>query len=272
MSSRGSNKADLDDVQLLLDEGGGEEKDFGRILVLKINYHLQHSVPGVSAGLVFRQPCGELCGDGGVTDANPSSSSSSTSSTSCSVYSMGGGTGMLRDLDGVRCWLPCIDSPDQRAVFDITLHCPSEFQVITCGKKISSSVTSCAPSERKERVRRMHKKGMGPDPGKDNPPSTVSAAAMNASPLEHCFAAFPPVNTSPIPLNAPPQNREIMTSRFFTVTRLPAMSVGFFIGQVIRGALLTSLIACLFTDSVSGDSSYYHNRKRRMIQSLYLIF
>lgn len=235
LSSRGSNKADLDDVQLLLDEGGGEEKDFGRILVLKINYHLQRSVPGVSAGLVFRQPCGESGGDYGGGDIHKPSSSSPSSSTSCSVYSLGGGTGTLRDLDGVRCWLPCIDSPDQRAVFDIMLHCPSEFQVITCGKKISSSVTSCAPSERKERIRRMHKRGLGPDPGKDNPPSTVTAAAMNASPLEHCFATFPPHsnNTSSIASSAPPLSREMMTSRFFTVTRLPAMSVGFFIGQVI---------------------------------------
>ena len=96
LSSRGYNKADLDDVQLLLDEGGGEEKDFGRILVLKINYHLQHSLLGVSAGLVFRQPCGESCGYNGAAATNPSASSSSAS-TSCSVYSLGGGTGMLRD-------------------------------------------------------------------------------------------------------------------------------------------------------------------------------
>jgi hypothetical protein len=84
----------------------------------------------------------------------------------------------------------------------------------------------------------MHKRGLGPDPGKDNPPSTVTAAAMNASPLEHCFATFPPLNTSSIATSAPPLSREIMTSRFFTVTRLPAMSVGFFIGQVISSQVI----------------------------------
>ena len=43
------------------------------------------------------------------------------------VYTVGaGGVGGLCDADGVRCWVPCIDSPDQRALFDITLHAPSE--------------------------------------------------------------------------------------------------------------------------------------------------
>lgn len=260
------NRGDLDDVQLLLEEGGGDERDLGRILVLKISYHLKRAPSGLSAGFVFRHPHRDpddekAAEDFDFSDLNMADDDSAKRkqagqskakkhaslhpSVASTVYSTGGGAGALRDLDGIRCWLPCIDSPDQRAVFDITLHCPSHLVALTCGKKIATSVTSCAPSEKKERGRRAHAhrrgSGSGSDPKSDSQPSSAEATLSGtgtASPLEHCFATYsrPASSTGSLSSSSAAEDgrahREISTSRFFTVTRLPAMSVGFFIGQV----------------------------------------
>ena len=43
-----------------------------------------------------------------------------------------------RDVDGVRCWLPCFDSLDQRLVFDISLKIPRKSSVMCSGERISS--------------------------------------------------------------------------------------------------------------------------------------
>jgi hypothetical protein len=268
------NRGDLDDVQLLLEEGGGDERDLGRILVLKISYHLKRAPSGLSAGYVFRHPhCdpddekAAMTEDLDFSELNMADDDSAKRkqagqskakkyaslppSVASTVYSTGGGAGALRDLDGIRCWLPCIDSPDQRAVFDITLHCPSHMVALTCGKKIATSVTSCPPSEKKERGRRAHAhrrgSGSGSDPRSDSLPSSADATQSGigtgtgtTSPLEHCFATYSRLASSSSTLSSSSAaedgreraHREISTSRFFTVTRLPAMSVGFFIGQV----------------------------------------
>jgi hypothetical protein len=269
------NRGDLDDVQLLLEEGGGDERDLGRILVLKISYHLKRAPSGLSAGYVFRHPHCDPDDEKAAEDLDFSElnmadddsamrkqsgqskakkQASLPPSVASTVYSTGGGAGALRDLDGIRCWLPCIDSPDQRAVFDITLHCPSHMVALTCGKKIATSVTSCPPSEKKERGRRAHAhrrgSGSGSDPRSDSLPSSADATQTGtgiSSPLDHCFATYPRLASSSSSLSSSSAaedgrekeraraHREISTSRFFTVTRLPAMSVGFFIGQVREG-------------------------------------
>lgn len=46
-----------------------------------------------------------------------------------------GACGGLFNVDGVRCWLPCIDSPRERAVFDCRIKCaiPKKLSDITPG-------------------------------------------------------------------------------------------------------------------------------------------
>ena len=305
LGPRGDSHRDLDDVQLLLEEGGGDEnRDYGRLLEVTISYTLDSSLPGMSAGYVFRQPHGDPDADMGMRESGsererrekwsgsvPSSSSSGSGGRSeydkhrgngerdnknrdnnrdnnsnnnrdssartpaCSVYSTGGGYGTLRDLDGVRCWLPCIDSPDQRAVYDVTLHYPSHMQALTCGKKISTSLSNTEKRERArqsviQRKSRNGSNGMGIDIKKESStPISTSNISTIINPLEHCFASHVPylqpshVQASHVhsksdksslllPLSLPQNLVEISTSRFFTVTRIPAMSVGFFVGQV----------------------------------------
>ena len=233
-------------MQLLLQEGGGEEnKDYGKILEVTISYSLDSAPSGLTSGYVFRQPISDpddhgqsrnheqrMSGDEINNSKKHGSNTSGRVETSipaaCSVYSTGGGVGTLRDLDGVRCWLPCIDSPDQRAIFDITLHYPSQMQVMTCGKKISTSLSTVPPSIKKLRGTRR-----APRTGSAEPSKRATAVCSPIIPHEHCFSTysqrcegqFSSLKTGVI-------QREISSSRFFSVTRLPAMSIGFFIGQV----------------------------------------
>ena len=41
---------------------------------------------------------------------------------------------LLYNIDGVRCWLPCIDRIEQRTFFKLTITSPSDVDVITSGK------------------------------------------------------------------------------------------------------------------------------------------
>jgi hypothetical protein len=91
------------------------------------------------------------------------------------VYTTSYSTGSLRDVDGVRCWLPCLDALDQRAVYDISIVAPRHWRVACCGKKLST------------------------------------------------FLLGEPDTT-------PSRGRKI--TRFFTPNRIPAMSVGFYMGAV----------------------------------------
>ena len=262
-------------MQLLLEEAGvGDASlDYGRVLEVKIIYRLgqgegpglpfDHRMPsGFAAGYVFRKPYVDVdvkMGASHTTNNNgrvKSSEHQQHTSTAVCAYTLGGTSGPLRDVDGVRSWLPCLDSPDQRAVYDITIHAPSHFQILTCGKKIATSLTSTPPSQKIDAV--------NANVGMHRPPSTTAAGIPSArgsyfaaaiasasssssntskgtvpvhlQPLEHCFHAphshahkdKDKVSTGVATLVP----REIITSRFFTVTRLPAMSVGFFIGHV----------------------------------------
>ena len=264
----------ITDVQLLLEEAGvGDASiDYGRVLEVKIIYRLgqgegpglphDHRMPsGFAAGYVFRKPYidVDVMGTSQTTSNNggvQSSEHQQHTPTAVCAYTLGGSSGPLRDLDGVRSWLPCLDSPDQRAVYDITIHAPSHFQILTCGKKIATSLTSTPPSQKLDAA--------NANVGMHRPPSTTAAGIPSArgsyfaaaiasasssssstgkgivpvhlQPLEHCFhAPYSHVHkdkdkaVNGVATLIP---REIITSRFFTVTRLPAMSVGFFIGHV----------------------------------------
>lgn len=43
-----------------------------------------------------------------------------------------------RDVDGVRCWLPCLDALDQRMIFDISFKTPRKYSVMCSGERIST--------------------------------------------------------------------------------------------------------------------------------------
>ena len=251
MGPRDVHTRDLDDVQLLLQEGGCEEnKDYGKLLEVAITYSLDTAPSGLTAGYVFRQPISDpddqsqgrnhVQGMSGNDVNNCKKNGSSTSGgtersipAACSVYSTGGGVGTLRDLDSVRCWLPCLDSPDQRAIFDITLHYPSHMHVMTSGKKISTSLSTVPPSIKKLRGTRR-----GSRTGSAEPSKRDMAVCSNIIPHEHCFSTYTQrCGGQSASLKTGVIQREISSSRFFSVTRLPAMSIGFFIGQVRFGEL-----------------------------------
>lgn len=80
---------------------------------------------------------------------------------------------LLRDVDGVRTWLPCIDTLDQHGIFDISLTVRAKFHVMCCGKKVSMVLRE-----------------------------------------------------------SPKDNKKYVTHRFLTTTHVPAMQLGFFIGNV----------------------------------------
>lgn len=55
----------------------------------------------------------------------------------CSVS----GTNALDDIDGVRCWLPCLDCPKGRTCFDFTIVASSTHHVLCSGKLVNSEHT-----------------------------------------------------------------------------------------------------------------------------------
>lgn len=87
------------------------------LLALKISVH--YSLDSPTLGLVVRKSS-----DGAVLGIH-------------SLYGGGLSTSLLHNVDGVRCWLPCVDRIDQRTVFDISIKTPQAYAVICSGRKIS---------------------------------------------------------------------------------------------------------------------------------------
>lgn len=52
------------------------------------------------------------------------------------LYTTSFTNGSFRDVDGVRCWLPCLDHLDQRLVFDLTILLTRNYHVTSVGKRI----------------------------------------------------------------------------------------------------------------------------------------
>lgn len=91
-------------------------------------------------------------GQGRAVNPNPSQTqinSSKSPPAACFFTCSSGGVGALRDVDGVRCWLPCIDSPDQRAVYDVTITVPYEkqrsWEVVCSGQLVSRRLAAHSP-------------------------------------------------------------------------------------------------------------------------------
>jgi len=62
------------------------------------------------------------------------------------------GYGLFSNPDGIRCWMPCIDSPEQRTHFDISITAPAVMSVACTGKLTSvtdyaEDVTPPPPSD-----------------------------------------------------------------------------------------------------------------------------
>jgi len=119
--------------------------------------------PASLAGVVFRRPppLAALFQAtlGGKKEADRSESGKKApvdTPPAVSVYSASFSSGSLRDVDGVRCWLPCLDALDQRAIYDISLTAPRNWRIACCGKKLSTYLlmdarTGAPPSPAEQR-------------------------------------------------------------------------------------------------------------------------
>ncbi|KAJ1438563.1 hypothetical protein B484DRAFT_416169, partial [Ochromonadaceae sp. CCMP2298] len=129
-----------------------EGQELGVYLVqVRIEYKVNPRGQGQGqAGCVFRKPpplealfrasvdpaarrAGVAAGGGGRAAAQ----SAQALNAAVAVYSASFAQS-VRDPDGVRCWLPCLDSLDQRAVFDLTITAPRTWRVASVGKKVST--------------------------------------------------------------------------------------------------------------------------------------
>lgn len=61
------------------------------------------------------------------------------------VYTVNNSTGSLYDVDGVRCWLPCLDFTDQRTIFDISISISRSYHVACAGKKLAAVKNATRP-------------------------------------------------------------------------------------------------------------------------------
>jgi hypothetical protein len=106
-------------------------------------------------------------------------------------------------------------------------------QILTCGVKISTSITSSREYNLKNEVKNDLKTSK--NDGQTHPGPDVSSSI---TPLAHCF--HPSLNKN----NHNDIKMNIISSRFFTSTRIPCMSLGFFLGQVVY------VYVCIFNITV----------------------
>ena len=198
-----------------------EEGVRSRLLQVKIRYVVPKSQDSSrSRGVVFRQSAAarlaNTSSEGGVGGAWRAPKDSLSEEERCRkskaaekipsdgaacLYTTGaGGEGALRDLDGVRCWLPCLDSPEQRPIFDITVRTSSSFQVICCGRKVSSILLL--------------------------PENSLAPSSLTLKRVESYLGA------SAHSYSQSHSARNRCATRFVTPVRIPAFSLGFFVGTV----------------------------------------
>ena len=153
-----------DDVEIT-EQAANEQMEHttsGRLLQVCIHYKIDKQPTGLTPGFIFRKPYNHI-------DVHRGQQMEGSKDVPVCMYTTGGSPGLLRDIDGSRCWMPCIDSPDQRAVFDVILKAPAKYEVVCSGLLVSKT-------------------------------------------------------TSP--------DSKTISHRFVTITRIPAMCIGFFIGKV----------------------------------------
>ena len=119
-------------------DGNGDNtitaEPFPKLLAIRIDYLLP-SRP--TEGIVFRRRC-----------------ESANEEYAC-MYTLSQGPSSVpsRDPHGVRCWLPCFDTPTQRPLFDLTVRAP-EYCSVQCSGTLIDSQASASASDRPYKILR----------------------------------------------------------------------------------------------------------------------
>lgn len=131
----------------------------GALLQVRIVYTLHNTAKkgstggttSTEVGVVFRQPPPLAALFESTLQRHKSVGCSATQKkappqqpSAVSVYTPSFSTGSLRDVDGVRCWMPCLDALDQRAVYDVSITAPRHWRVACAGKKLSTFLVANA--------------------------------------------------------------------------------------------------------------------------------
>lgn len=213
------NEMNVDENGTLASNGVEEEKSEqvedgirSRLLQVKIKYSVPKSTENSSMGVIFRQSVASRISstcdrsfpwqsfDSRHDTRVQEDTTNKGESAACAYTTGAGGEGGLRDLDGVRCWMPCIDSPEQRPIFDVTIKTQASFQVLCSGKKVSSLVIPDASSHSLMEVTSLRRVT-----------SYLGASA-------HAYVSSSASNRC--------------ASRFVTPVRIAAFALGFFVGNV----------------------------------------
>lgn len=136
-------------------------------------------------------------------------------------YGAGGGRGAgggLNNVDGVRCWLPCLDAPSQRAVFDVTVRL-----VMNNNDTESMSTSNLGAGDILNHISDLSILCSGVDI------SDFRKDAANS--FEHQTKSY--WNTEvPMHKNYLTNVDVLKERRFFTAHRIPVSSLGVFVGRV----------------------------------------
>ncbi len=119
------------------------------LLQVKIKYALVMTNQHCEA-LVFRRPppLVKL-----MQSKRPDGKDKDSTPTVC-AYTGDFSANSVRNVDGIRCWLPTLDRLDQRFVFDITISLLKSFHVVCVGKRLSVSKSSRSG---RNSVRKLHR-------------------------------------------------------------------------------------------------------------------
>lgn len=180
--------------------------DNGKLLQIRISYVLEKKKgPPPAAGYIFQRPKH-------VGDENSSSHEyESIHQKAVCAYSLSGAKPerCLDEIDGVRCWLPCIDHLEQRAVFDITIHAPRDRDLVLCsGKRLSMSNRLIEHMKLRKLLETV---------------DDVESLMFHED--------FPRDEVSSPPIYGTDEKIPYTSTRFFSATRIPAKVVGFFVGS-----------------------------------------
>lgn len=124
---------------------------FPKLFTVKIDYELP---TGPKEGVVFRQRAATDCVVGSTFSSSSEGQLFAEDKEHACVYTLNKGASGVVDPHGVRCWLPCVDHPNQRPTFDLTISAPAHMAVTCSGRLIDSKsreATKTSPSTRAHR-------------------------------------------------------------------------------------------------------------------------
>ena len=220
--------------------GEGADVDACRLLQVRIRYSVPRAPEHASCGIIFRRSVAsklaatcdargawKSVGTKGPAPAQVHGPAVDETEAVC-LYTIGaGGEGILRDVDGVRCWVPCLDTPEQRTHFDVTVRTQGNLTVLCSGRQVSRQPV-------------MH-----------------ASFLSEVTGLRRVESRLGKPEATPVP--------RFMT-RYVTSTRMPAFSLGLFAGVVeehkvplykVRG---TAWVALGLADTVKTASAQGNER------------